>query len=181
MVKEVLASIATLSLESDYRRVKKTGSLLGTLGAFLIALSFLFQTPVFLSIANSLGIAEPRPSLALEAADFYQEPPTGLEKNSLSSAPIEEETEDIMGKAAMENKVLDVERSEAYEETKGADAKRVTLESQTLSQAGEAQPPVLQNEFRSASTVFMYAGILLIGSYLGLLLFSYRRKKQVLG
>jgi DNA-binding transcriptional ArsR family regulator len=180
MVKEVLASIATLSLESDYRRVKKTGSLLGTFGAFLIALSFLFQTPVFLSLANSVGIAQQQP-FALEAVDFYQEPPAGLEKDSLSSSPIEEETEDRMGKAAMENKVLDAERSEAYEETNEADAKRVTLESQALTQAGGAQPPISQNEFRSASTVFMYAGILLIGSYLSLLLFSYRRKRQVHG
>ncbi|RMF91254.1 MAG: ArsR family transcriptional regulator [Methanobacteriota archaeon] len=71
MMLDLLSSITAPVRETDYGRLKKTSSLLGTVGVLLIALSFLFQTPLFSSMA---GTAPATGRVAVEEAAMYAAP-----------------------------------------------------------------------------------------------------------
>jgi DNA-binding transcriptional ArsR family regulator len=179
MVKEVLASITTLAVEGDYKKLKKTTSLLGTVGALLIAISFLFQLP-FLQ-QSQLGMA----SVALEGksmtggeefaaggspatAPTATTPPVVALAESVAaeksaSAPSAEDSAEKSDLAVEEGQRLDVKRSEEASET--------VVSSTVQSVSATADKGAL------TFNAVMLVGTLFVGSFFGFLVYSYIRKK----
>jgi DNA-binding transcriptional ArsR family regulator len=195
MVSEVLTSIATLAVENDYKRLKKTSSLLGTVGAVLIALSFLLQAPFIQSGSGpmeKLFFAQDAP--AIESAASPAESPSNLFTSSPAPPPEPGEGKGMaetlaapsteMAELAVEESLdLADGESEVLEKRSEDTFDRSEIEPRVTEDisSGEAPLTLVATSPLPRTIVYskalLYLGIMMVGSFLGFLLFSSYRKK----
>jgi DNA-binding transcriptional ArsR family regulator len=190
MVKDVLTSITGLAVERDYGRMKKTTSLLGTLGLLFVALSFAFQMPLFQS---GLDVARAPVPLAGKSTFLMQDsaldstseisPPTTMTSPTPADSPRMEKS---VSAATMEADSVD--DGVAPEEGRGVEPGLFEEEkTPTTPMESEIAPSPAANRqtITAAATdepflvprLLFYVGILLVGSFLGFLIYAFIRKK----
>jgi DNA-binding transcriptional ArsR family regulator len=182
MVNEVLTSLTSLAVDRDYRRLKKTSSLLGTLGALLIALSFVFQMPYFQAdqafqpYSSDLSGEEMllQEKLNLEGAsspppDVVKQTPDRSSSTALAPAVgLSSESEDL----------ADGVDSVAPLEPESVAAHDLPVQTKEEEGRQQVQLRALWEENQNpAPTIFLFAGTLFIGAFVGFLIYSRSRQK----
>jgi DNA-binding transcriptional ArsR family regulator len=195
MVRDVLTSITTLAIEGDYKRLKKTSSLIGTIGAVLIALSFLIQTPFIQSGSGplqTLYFAQEAP--AIESAASPADNPMALSASGPPPPPEPREGKTLAESQAVPSaEKTDLGVEEGFDlavgelEAVGKKPEDTFVRTEKESKINDdiskreapltliaASPPPRMSLYSKA---LLYLGIMLVGSFLGFLILSSYRKK----
>jgi len=176
MMGEVLATITNLALERDYGRMRKTTALLGSIGVMLILFSFLLELPFFQGVDFGTGPpfygAQRMQELDLQSATPGITPPlespeSDLAGKSASAAPAAESVE-AAGPAADKTPVKDSEKT----------VDMTVSTSPPLTMSGPDRY-VSSNRLDLVSKGFLLAGILFLGSFLGLFIYSRRQAARI--
>ncbi len=196
MAKEALTSIITSAVDRDYRSIKRTTSILGTIGLLLITLSFMFQMPFFQYSEGATGpaVLSGKPTMAMKefsAEGSLDVPPTTspgetrlYEKSApeaLPSARLAEGTDLAIEK----EQGLETEKPEEVGESVVQPEKKemISPEAKPSKTTGKSisEVPIQQdttNRIAGITKVLSYFGTLLLGSFLGFLLYSYLRRRH---
>ncbi|MFV2040514.1 MAG: winged helix-turn-helix domain-containing protein [Candidatus Hydrothermarchaeales archaeon] len=157
MVRDVLASISTLAVESNYQRMKKASSVLGTLGLLFIALSLAFQIPFL-----QTGFESSRAAAPLAGDAVVMEQASG-------------------GASSLDSALPAAASQERFDEQQSMEKTAAAPSSEDLTASDEARSQPQVSETRRASPVpalLLYTGILLLGSFIGFLAFGVVRKRR---
>jgi hypothetical protein len=189
MVKEALSSITLPAIEGDYKKMRKSTSVLGALGLIFIALSFFFQIPYFQQFQGmELSGAFDGPQMQESTFDYENkaaaappspEPPNALIEGGLAEKIGQEETRDI---GITEESAMGLESKKEPERIENTpvpavDEMEVSKESE-IDFNGQTRiiSPGFSNYISFLPQIFLFVGIFFIGSFLSFLLYQrYRR------